>query len=100
METYNNPETNLNEQEGNELPQGQVKVKVLRSKLAGKMSGILSGSGGAKCQLCTATFRDLHYIELLRSGFPNNRTVSNSREIFCSVNKDEFITLPSQKRFN
>ena len=63
------------------------------------MSGILSGAGGAECQLCTATFKDLHDIELVRSGFPINRTVSAAREIFFSVNKDEFLSLPSQERF-
>ena len=29
----------------------------------GKMSGILTGAGGAKCQLCTATFDQLHDLE-------------------------------------
>ena len=99
MDTYINPETNLIEQEGIELPQGLIKVKVLRSMFNGKMSGILSGAGGAKCQLCTATFKDLHDVELVRSGFPINRTVSAAREIFCSVNNDEFLSLPSQERF-
>ena len=95
MDTYINPETNLIEQEGIELPQGLIKVKVLKSMFDGKMLGILSGAGGAKCQLCTATFKDLHDIELVRSGFPINRTVSAAREIFCSVNKGEFLSLPS-----
>ena len=65
----------------------------------GKMSGILTGAGGAKCQLCTATFAELHDIELVRSGFPINRTISAARDIFASVDKTEYLSLPSQERF-
>ena len=47
------------------------------------MSGILTGAGGAKCQSRTATFAELHGIELVRSGFPINRTISAARDIFA-----------------
>ena len=63
------------------------------------MSGILTGAGGAKCQSCTATFAELHAIELVRSGFPINRTISAARDIFASVYKTEYLSLPSQERF-
>ena len=99
MESYINPETKIIEQEGIDLPQGFVNVKMYRSMFDGKMSGILTGAGGAKCQLCTATFEELHDIELVRSGFPINRTISAARDIFASVDKDEFLALPSQERF-
>ena len=39
MDTYINPETNLIEQEGIELPQGLIKVKVLRSMFDAKCRG-------------------------------------------------------------
>ena len=99
METFINPETKLIEQDGIDLPQGLVKVKVYRSMFDGKMSGILTGAGGAKCQLCTATFAELHDIDLVRSGFPINRTISAARDIFASVDKNEYLSLPSQERF-
>ena len=63
------------------------------------MSGILTGAGGAKCQLCTATFAELHDIDLVRSGFPINRTISAARDIFASVDESEYLSLPSQQRF-
>ena len=99
METFINPETKLIEEDGIDLPQGLVKVKVYRSMFDGKMSGILTGAGGAKCQLCTATFTALHDIDLVRSGFPINRTISAARDIFASVDKTEYLSLPSQERF-
>ena len=51
----------------------------------GKMGGLLSGAGGAHCQLCTATFKQLHDLELIREGFPINRSISAAKEIFDSV---------------
>ena len=54
----------------------------IRSMFDGKMSGILSGAAGAKCQLCTVTFDQLHDLEFIRSGFPINRSISAAKEIF------------------
>lgn len=82
MDTMVNPEVRSIEQEGLLLPQGNVQVKVLRTMFDGKMSGILSGAGGANCQLCTANLAELKDIELVRSGYPINRTISSAKEIF------------------
>ena len=46
--------------------------------LDGKMCGILSGAGGAHCQLCTASLKDLKDIEMVRAGFPINRNISEA----------------------
>ena len=62
------------------------------------MSAILSGAGGAHCQLCTASKEDLHDLELVRAGYPINRTVSDAIELFTFVDKDEFLNLTSTKR--
>ena len=59
MESMINSESATIEQEGLLLPQGIVKVIILRTMFDGKMSGILSGAGGAHCQLCTASFAEL-----------------------------------------
>ena len=99
MESHINPETKIIENEGINLPQGLVKVHVIRSMFDGKMSGILTGAGGAKCQLCTATFDQISDLELIRTGFPINRTISAAKEIFATVDKDEYLALPSHERF-
>ena len=100
MDTYINPFVSelLN---GVSLSEGQgvVKVKVIRSMFDSKMAGILSGSGGAHCLLCTANFKQLHDIELIRDGFPINRSISAAKEIFAAVNKEEFLSLASIDRF-
>ena len=99
MHSYINPETAEIEQNGIELPQGHVKVNIVRSMFDGKMSGILTGAGGARCQLCTASFKEIHDKDMVSSGFPINRTISAAKEIFLSVEKDEFLSLPSHERF-
>ena len=49
-----NPETELMKSEGFSLGDNQqVHVDIVRSMFDGKMSAILSGAGGASCQLCT-----------------------------------------------
>ena len=60
---------------------------------------MLSGAGGANCQLCTATFGELKDLELVRCGFPINRTILSAKELFNSVDVDEFLSLPTQHRF-
>ena len=59
METIINPEVTEIERDGFSITGGQVKVKILRTMLDGKMSQILSGAGGANCQLYTATYVQL-----------------------------------------
>ena len=75
------------------LSQGLVKIKLLRTMFDGKMAGILSGAGGAHCQLCTATFEQLHDVELIRDGYPINRSITAAKELFQSVNEEEFLSL-------
>ena len=99
MYTYINPLVSELQENGITLPQGIVKVKLVRSMFDGKMAGILSGVVGAHCQLCTATFKQLHDLELIREGFPINRSISAAKEIFHSVNKEEFLSLASNDRF-
>ena len=98
MENIINPECE-SMQQGMSFPHGTAKVKIIRSMLDGKMSAILSGAGGANCQLCTATSTELRDIDLVRCGFPINRTISSAKEIFSSVDSIEFLSLPSQSRF-
>ena len=99
MESMINSEAATIEEEGLLVPQGIVKVMILRTMFDGKMSGILSGAGGAHCQLCTASFAELKDLELVRSGFPMNRKISSAREICSSVEKEDYLLLPSQQRF-
>ena len=47
------------------------------------MSGILSGAGGASCQLCTANEQKLKDLELVRNEFPINRHIEMQRN--CST---------------
>ena len=65
MTNFNNPEASVIEQEGIQFPKGVVHVKIIRSMLDGKMSGFLSGAGGAACQLCTAHKQELKDLELV-----------------------------------
>ena len=96
METIINPEVTEIERDGFSITGGQVKVKILRTMLDGKMSQILSGAGGANCQLCTATYVQLKDLELIRTGFPINRNISSALDIFESVEPEEFLALPSE----
>ena len=48
----------------------------------GKMAAILSGAGGASCQMCNATQNDLKDRELVVDGFPINRTISDAIKLF------------------
>ena len=62
MENCVNNETQMLQSQGFDLQHGHIHVVILRSMFDGKMSGLLSGAGGAKCQLCSATalqLRDL-----------------------------------------
>ncbi|KAI6661279.1 Dna-mediated transposase [Oopsacas minuta] len=98
MDTYINPYVADMEENGIPLSQGLVRIKLLRTMFDGKMAGILSGAGGAHCQLCTATFKQLHDVELIRDGFPINRSITSAKELFQSVNEVEFLSLSSNDR--
>ena len=56
------------------------------------MSGILTGAGGAACQLCTANRQEFKKIELVRDGFPINRHISDAKDLFRYLDKDEFLS--------
>ena len=98
MDTYINPYVADMEENGMLLSQGLVRINLLRTMFDGKMAGIPSGAGGAHCQLCTATFKQLHDVELIREGFPINRSVTLAKELFQSVNEVEFLSLSSNDR--
>ena len=65
-------------QNGITLQNGVVKVEIVRSMFDGKISAILSGAGGASCQMCTATHDDLKDRDLIEDGFPINRTITDA----------------------
>ena len=96
MENIINPEVKVIENEGLHFPQGTVQTKIILSMLDGKMSGILSGAGGAHCQLCTANLDEIKDLEIVRGGFPIN--ISDAIDLFNFVDKDEFLALPSIER--
>ncbi|KAI6661435.1 hypothetical protein LOD99_13307 [Oopsacas minuta] len=98
MDLMINPEVTNIEKDGLELPYGNVRVEILRTMFDGKMFGILSGAGGASCQLCTASFAELTDLELVRSGFPINRTITSAKEIFSIVDTKNYLLLPSKDR--
>ena len=72
MENIINPEVNSIEQCGLQLPHGMVQSEIIPSMLNGKISGILSGAGGAHCQLCTANLKEIKDLEMVRAGFEIN----------------------------
>ena len=63
------------------------------------MSAILSGVGGASCQLCTAHYTQLKYLDLIRSGFQINRFILDANNFFNVVNFKEFRKLDSKSRY-
>ena len=97
-----NPETELMKSEGFSLEDNQqVHVDIVRSMFDGKMSAILSGAGGASCQLCTATHNALKDSELIIQGFPINRHITDAIQLFGEIeDNDSFFSLPSNQRYN
>ena len=69
MDTMINEETALVEENGLKLANGLAKVTI-RSMFDSTMGKILSGAGGACCQLCTATFMQIHDKKLLVKDSP------------------------------
>ena len=83
MEHLINPET-AKLRTGISLDRGLVVVDIIRSMFDGKMAAILSGSGGASCQMCTATHKDLKEKVLVVDGFPINKlllTLDNCSQV-------------------
>ena len=64
-----------------------------------KMAAILDGAGCASCHLCTCSKDQLKNIDLIKQGFPINRSISLALKIFNEVDENEFISLPSKDRF-
>ena len=74
MTNFINPEASVIEQKEYSF----LKVLfIIRSMLDGKMSGILSGTGVASCQLCTANKQELKDLKLVRTAFPINRHIAD-----------------------
>ena len=74
-------------------------VMPIRSHFDTKMAKILSGAGGASCQLCTASFAQIHDISFVNTGYPINRTIHDARALFEEVDENEFLS-PSTQRLN
>ena len=100
MDSLINQETSTIEENGLSLSNGHAEVKIIRSHFGTKMAKILSGAGGASCQLCTASFAQIHDISFVNTGYPINRTIHDVRALFEEVDEDEFLSLPSIQRFN
>ena len=99
MKEFINPPTIQLEKDGLDLSDGHCYVKVRRTMFDGKMSKILSGAGGASCQLCTITHAQLKDLNLIRSSFPINRHIQDAISIFNDVDTEEFLKLDSNSRF-
>ncbi|KAI6653036.1 hypothetical protein LOD99_3872 [Oopsacas minuta] len=93
-------ETSTIEESGLCLHNGNAEVKIIRSHFDTKMAKVLSGAGGANCQMRTATFQQIHDISIVQNGFPINRTISDARDVFDEVDEEEYLSLPTNKRFN
>ena len=98
MDVMINPEVDSIALEGILLLRGLLKVAFLPTMIDDKMSGILSGAGGAHCQLCTANKSELKDLEIVRNGFPINRSITSAKDIFSIVDEEEFLSLPSVQR--
>ena len=61
-----------------ELTCGLGKVEIQRSQLDGKKAKILCGAGGAFCQFCTATFKQIHDQDV-KDGFPINPSITDAK---------------------
>ena len=99
MKEYINPPTIQLEKDGMDLSGGHCNVKVRRTMFDGKMSKLLSGAGGASCQLCTVIHAQLKDLDLIRSCFPINRQIQDAIAIFNDVAIEEFLKLDSNSRF-
>ncbi|KAI6650503.1 hypothetical protein LOD99_7554 [Oopsacas minuta] len=77
MDTLINKESTEITEKGLELTSGFCEVEIQRSQLDGKMAKIISGAGGACCQFCTATFKQIHDPDIVKDGFPINRSITD-----------------------
>ena len=100
MDTLINRESTQIVEDGLELTSGICQVEIQRSQLDGEMVKILSGAGGGCCQFCTATFKQIHDPDMVKDGFPINRSITYAKVVFEEVNEEEFFSLSSNQRFN
>ena len=64
------------------------------------MAALLDGARGAVCHLCTATMSQINDKELIRQGYPINRSIELAKQLFEEVDEEEFFSRTSNKRFN
>ena len=97
-----NPDTDLMKIEGFILEiNDQVRVDIVRSMFDGEMTSILSGAGGASCQLCAAAHKELKDPDWIIQGFPINRYITDTIQLFGEIeDSDSFFSLPSNERCN
>ena len=88
MDSVINTETSIIEETGLDLTRGKAQVEIIRSQFDTKMAKLLRGSGGAHCQLCTATFAQAYDIDLARDGFPINRFIHDAKIFFEEVGEE------------
>ena len=100
MDRLINRESTQIVEDGLELTSGICQVEIQRSQLDGKMAKILSGAGGACCQFCTATFKQIHDLDMVKDGFTTNRSITDAKVLFEEVYEEEFLSLSSNQRFN
>ena len=95
-----NPDTDQMQKEGFSLDDHQkVHVEIVRSMFDGKMAALLSGAGGASCQLCTTTRAQIKDRDFVLQGYPINRLVSEAIQLFGDIEDSEsFFLLPSNER--
>ncbi|KAI6653020.1 Dna-mediated transposase [Oopsacas minuta] len=100
MDTLINKESTEITEKGLELTSEFCEVEIQRSQLDGKIAKIISGAGGACCQFCTATFKQIHDPDIIKDGFPINRSIIDLKVLFDEINEEEFLSLSSDNRFN
>ena len=89
MEDLINPDTSKLS-DGISTEYGPIIVEINRSMFDGKMAAILSGTGGASCQMCTATRKDLKDRNLVVDGFPINRLIMDAAQLFSEIDDVHF----------
>ena len=75
-------------------------IRIVRSMFDTKMAQILSGAGGANCQVCTAKFDQIREIDFVLLRFPINRTIQDAKILFQQVEEEKLLSLKSDDRYN
>ena len=94
-----NLQTSIIEDSALDISGGHVNVRIIRSLFDSKMSAILSGAGGASCQLYTAHYTQLKDLDLIWSGFQITRFIHDADNFFNDVNFEELRKLDSKSRY-